>query len=219
MGRVGLRRLSAIAWVCLFASVGFASPAAAHGGVPHFATAITSIEPSVPGAHITAALDGSYLSITNPTRRTIVVLGYDHDQYLRITADGVARNVHSPTAFRNDGSLTETLPAALNAHGTAEWHQISTSNTWRFRDDRIRWTGSSRPAVVDQSPNAFHLIRRWQIELLVDDTPVTISGTLSWHPGSSKSALVAFAAVCSILLLGVVVLLVLDERRRHRRGV
>jgi hypothetical protein len=189
-----------------------AGPAAAHGGLPHFASAITSVEPAVPGMHISVATDGRYLRITNPTSRTVIVLGYDQDQYLRITAHGVARNVHSPTSYRNDGRAT---PADANAKVAPSWEEISTSSTTQFPDDRIRWTGPGRPAVVDQAPNKLHLIRTWAIELLVDGTPVTINGTLSWHPGSSPTSLVAFAAVCVILLVGVVVLLLRDERRNR----
>ncbi|MGW6278581.1 hypothetical protein [Kribbella sp. NPDC055071] len=213
-GRVWRRRLAALALVGVLLWASSAGTAAAHGGLPHFASAITSVEPAVPGMHISVATDGRYLRITNPTRRTVIVLGYDQDQYLRITAHGVARNVHSPTSYRNEG---HAVPADANANAAPEWEEISTSSTAQFPDDRIRWTGPGRPAVVDQAPNKLHLIRTWAIELLVDGTLVTINGTLSWHPGSSPTSLVAFAAVCVALLVGVVVLLLRDERRNRTR--
>jgi hypothetical protein len=214
-GRVGLRRLSVGALLCLVVWAAPAQSAVAHGALPHYATVITSIEPAVPGVHIEAAPDGRYLSITNPTRRTVVVLGHDHEPYLRITAHDVSRNVHSPTGYLNTPGPT---PAGVDANALPEWEQVSTSNTSQFRDDDIRWTGSSRPPVVDQSPNKLHLIRNWTVDILVDGTPVTISGTLSWHPGNSPTSLVAFAVVCVILLVGFVVLLLRDERRNRARG-
>jgi hypothetical protein len=215
-GQVRRRRLAVTALLVLLLWASAAAPAAAHGGLPHFATAITSVGPVVPGVHISAAPDGRYLRITNPTRRTVIVLGYYHDQYLRITAQGVSHNVHSPTYYRNDG---HAVPADASAEAAPGWEEASTSSTAQFPDDRIRWTGPGRPAVVDQAPNKLHLIRTWAIELLVDGTLVTISGTLSWHPGSSPTSLAAFAVVCAILLAGVVVLLLRDERRNgpHNR--
>jgi hypothetical protein len=188
--------------------------AAAHGGLPHFASAITSVGPAVPGVHISVAGDGRYLRVTNPTSRTVIVVGYYHDQYLRITAHGVSRNVHSPTSYRNEGHAT---PADASAKVAPGWEEVSTSDTTQFPDDRIRWTGPGRPAAVDQAPNKLHLIRTWAIELLVDGTPVTINGTLSWHPGSSPTSLTAFAVVCLILLAGMVVLLLRDEKRNRAR--
>jgi hypothetical protein len=66
-GRVGLRRLSVGAVLCVVVWAVAAQPAEAHGALPHYATVITSVEPAVPGVHIEAAPDGRYLSITNPT--------------------------------------------------------------------------------------------------------------------------------------------------------
>jgi hypothetical protein len=213
-GQLRRRRLAVIALVVVLLWASDAGTAAAHGGLPHFASAITSVGPAVPGMHISVASDGRYLRISNPTRRTVIVLGYNQDQYLRITAHGVSHNVHSPTYYRNDGLAT---PADASSKAAPGWEEVSTSSTAQFPDDRIRWTGPGRPAVVDQAPNKLHLIRTWAIELLVDGTPVTISGTLSWHPGSSPTSLVAFAVVCVILLAGVVVLLFRDERRNRAR--
>jgi hypothetical protein len=208
------RRLAVTAFLVFLLSVTAAEPAAAHGGLPHFASAITSVGPAVPGVHISVAADGRYLRITNPTSRTVIVVGYYHDQYLRITAHGVSHNAHAPTYYRNEGRAT---PVGASAEAAPGWEEVSTSNTAQFPDDRIRWTGPGRPAVVDQAPTKLHLIRAWAIELLVDGTLVTINGTLSWHPGSSPASLVAFAVVCVIILAGVVVLLLRDERRNRAR--
>jgi hypothetical protein len=194
-------------------------PAEAHGALPHYATVITSVEPAVPGVHIEAAPDGRYLSITNPTSRTVIVLGRDHEQYLRITAHGVSRNMHSPNGYLSQDDTPAPKPVGVDANALPGWEQVSTSNTAQFRDDDIRWTGAGRPAVVDQSPNKLHLIRNWTVDILVDGTPVTISGTLSWHPGNSPTSLVAFAVACMILLVGFVVLLLRDDRRHRARGL
>lgn len=188
-----------------------AQPASAHGGLPHFASAITRIDPAVPGMHITTAPDGRYLRMTNPTRRTVVVLGPNHQEYLRITAHGVWRSTHAPANYL-DGS-----PAAAGVD--AEWTQVSTSDVAQFHDDRIRWTAPARPDVVVKEPQKLHLIRNWTIDLLVDGTPVAITGTLSWHPGSSPTSLAGFAVVCLIILAGLVFLLIRAERRDRARGL
>ncbi|HZX05546.1 hypothetical protein [Kribbella sp.] len=160
--------------VALWAAWG--EPAFAHGGLPHFASVVTSIEPAVPGTHISVAPDGRYLRITNPTRRTLVVLGASHEEYLRVTSHGVWLSTHAPANYLDTGA---TRHAPADPGPDPVWRQVSTSATAQFRDDRIRWTGSGRPDVVVREPHKLHLIRTWTVALVVDGTPVAINGTLS----------------------------------------
>ncbi len=208
-----MRRAAALMAVLVVGLAGWtAAPASAHSSPSHFTTAITSVEPVVRGVSVSARPDGRYLSITNPTHRTVIVLGYDAEEYVKITEHGVWQNTHSPATYLNQEPAVD-LPAGANPHVTAQWQQVSNKETWRYHDHRIHWTGNTRPAVVTQSPNKPHLIRTWTVELLVDGTPVSVNGTLKWYPSGTGVAGIAFGILCATLLVGFTVALVLDERR------
>jgi hypothetical protein len=54
------------------------------------------VQPAVPGLSVSAASDGSYLTIINRAGRVVIVLGQDHDEYLKITPHGVWKNTVPP---------------------------------------------------------------------------------------------------------------------------
>lgn len=197
-------------------SAATATPAAAHSNPAHYVTKVTSIDPAIPGVHIGADTDGSYLTVTNPTRRTVIVLGYDHEPYLKITANGVWHNTHSRTAYRN-GDLANT-PSSPAATASPTWDQIANSGKFRFHDQRLHWTGDSPPSAVTQEPRKRHLLKTWTIDLLVDDTPVTVTGTLTWYPGDNHTAWLAFGLISTIVLVGFVIAIIRDEKRKTPIG-
>lgn len=216
-GQTSARRIVVlVALLVLVVSASTATPAAAHANPAHFATKITSIDPAVPGLHVSTSSDGAYLTITNPTHRIVIVLGYDHEPYLKVTKHAVWHNTHSPATYLNEDLAADAMPPGVNAAAAPAWERISDSNSRLFDDRRIHWIGNSLPAAVEQKPNKPHLIRNWTVDLRVDDTPVTVRGTLEWYPGDSPTAWLVFGIVCTILLIGFLIALVRNERRAHR---
>ena len=209
------RRLTLLmALYALVLVVASPGPAVAHVNPANYVTAITSVRPAVLGLGVTAASDGSSLTITNRTGRTVVVLGYEGEPYLKITAHGVWRNTLSPATYLNVGRTVGKVPDSANPDAPPEWQQVSGSNTYQFHDHRIDWMGQQRPPVVVKHPNEAHLIKRWSVSLLVDDTPVTVQGTLSWSPTGFRAMDVVFAAVCGAVLIAFGVAIALDARRK-----
>ena len=191
-----------------------ASPAAAHGSPGNYVTVITSVQPEMPGLVVAAEPDGSYLTIDNRTGRTLIVIGYEHEAYLKITAHGVWKNTRSPTTVVNEGGDESHLPEGVTADATPAWVEVSPANTYRYHDHRIDWMGDGRPAAVAASVNRPHLIKSWAIELLVDGTPVTINGTLRWAPTGFGRLDALFVVLCVTLTIGLLVAVVVDERRK-----
>ncbi len=194
-----------------------AGPAAAHGNPGNYVTAITSVQPAVPGLVVSAEPDGSFLTVTNRTGRTLVVAGYEHEAYLKITAQGTWENSRSPTAWMNAGGSEQHLPAGADARATPVWTRVSDSGTYRYHDQRIEWTGDGLPSVVAGDVNAPHLIERWTIDLTLDDTPVTVSGSLSWAPAGFGFAEIMFVLACVTGFAGVLAAIVVERRRRPTR--
>ena len=103
------------------------APVPAHAGgvqaTSNYRTSITSVEPAIPGltvrtADLAGTLELSYTTPdttpgttpgttpdttpgTTPGNDAVVVLGYEGEPYLRISARGVERNAHSPATYLN----------------------------------------------------------------------------------------------------------------------
>lgn len=188
-------------------------PAAAHGNPGSYVTAITSVRPAVPGLVVAAESDGSYLTITNRTGRSLIVAGYEQEAYLRITAQGTWENTRSPTAWINAGGTERDQPSSVSAQAMPEWRQVSDSFTYRYHDHRIGWTGEGLPTVVAGDVNRPHLIERWSVDLTMDDTQITVSGSLTWSPTGFGLAQVLFVLACLALIVGIVAVIVVEGRR------
>jgi hypothetical protein len=190
-----------------------APPAAAHSNPTNYVTAVVSVQPAVKGLDVTTTRDGSWLTIANQSARTVTVSGYEHDAYLKITAHGIWRNTLSPATYLNDDLTIGEIPRAANAAATPDWQQISASNSYRFHDHRIHWMSNDRPAVVAQDPSRPHLIKNWTIGLLVDGTPVTVAGTLSWAPSGSAAPYWFLGSLCVVLAIAFAVVMAVEDRR------
>jgi hypothetical protein len=191
-----------------------AQPAAAHGGSTskNYITTVTGIAPAVRGLTASATPDGNYLTITNQTGKTVTVLGYEHEPYLKITTHQVWQNVRAPTTYLN-ADLLGDMPDSVSADAPPAWQPISASNSYRFHDHRIHWGGAGLPAVVKANRSKPHLIATWTVPLLVGRTPVTINGTLRWKPSGIPEWAVVFVGVCVLLIAVFVVAMVVDHKR------
>ena len=190
-----------------------APPAAAHGNPGNYVSAITSVTPAVQGLSVSVESDGSFLTIINRTGGTVIVMGYEQEAYLKITPNAVWQNSLSPTKYLNEGRSNDEIPAGVSTSATPEWEQVSDSNTYRYHDHRVDWNGSSRPAVVSSNVNAHHLIKNWSIDLLVDGTPVTIHGTLSWSPNGFGPGEWLLVVVGLALMIGILIAMATESRR------
>jgi hypothetical protein len=190
------------------------SPAAAHSNPTNYVSAIVSVQPAMTGLDVSVTRDGSWLTIENKTAHTVIVNGYEHEPYLKITSHGVWRNALAPATYLNDDLAIGNMPAAASAIATPKWEQVSASSSYRFHDHRIDWMGSTRPAVVAADPGHPHLIKDWTIGLRVDAAPVTVSGTLSWVPTPSAALDWLFALICIAIALAFGIAMVIEDRRK-----
>ena len=79
----------------------------------------------------------------------VVVDGYDGEPYLRIDADGVERNVHSPATYLNQNRYARVeMPATADSRAAPEWQQISSGRSVRWHDHRTHWMDVTAPLVV-----------------------------------------------------------------------
>jgi hypothetical protein len=88
-----------------------------------------------------------------------IVLGYAHEPFVRVTANGAEVNATAPTSG-GAGLLTGLPPHSVG------WRRLSKGPSVTWHDSRVR----ALPPGIEQA--------RWQIPLVVDGKPVRLRGVL-----------------------------------------
>ena len=196
-----IRRTALTVAMTFAALVALAEPASAHTvsgvGATNWKTAITSVEPAVPGLLVKVVEQGSRLELTNRGPE-VLVLGYNDEPYLRVGPQGVFENVLSPATYLNCSRTGCPIAPDANPQAPPQWKKISSGHTARWHDHRIHWMGAQPPPVVRASPGRRHQLTPWTVVLHQGAAVITITGTLTWVPGPSPLPWLLLAA----LLLG-----------------
>jgi len=185
--------------LALLAATWPGTAASAHG-LPdsrYYRSAITAVEPSIPGLVLAVTKAGESITLTNHTGKTVVVIGYAGEQYLRITPAGVEENIASLSSSLNGSLIIQGLPQKQEQPNQlrSKWHHVSDQPTFTWHDHRIHWMAQQRPAVVAADPHHAHKVFDWKIPLTVNGQPVIVNGELDWKgiPGLSTFVIVLIA--------------------------
>lgn len=159
------------------------APAAAHQpgiqAAVDYRTRVDALSPAVPGVRVRFVASGSRLELRNSSARTVEVLGYRGEPWLRVRADGVWRNSRSPSAYLDEPASADK--AAANADDPPRWQQLSRDPVVRWHDHRAVWHGDP-PAAVRADPTRAHRVRDWTIPVTFDGGAAQISGVVDWLP-------------------------------------
>jgi len=194
------------------ATLCFPTTAAAHGGVDddgysNYESTILSIVPAVPGLEITTYGVAGGIRLENRSGQDVVVLGYDNEPYLRINDSGTFVNLNSRAAYTNQSpDANVEVPERASADPTAEpeWVQTSRRKYVRWHDHRSHWMGTQPPDAVVAAPSQRHVVYEgWEIPLIVNSKPVTVTGDLVYIPPPSRTQwlLIALAVFGGATLL------------------
>src|SRR5438045_7716315 len=154
----------------LVAALTVASPASAHGAdVPaasDYRCVVTGLSAEVPGLTVRTVSAGTQLELVNHTGRTIEVLGYSGEPYLRVAPDGVYQNANSPATYLNQ-TLTGGPAPPANASPAAPpaWHKLSATPAVLWPDHRAHWMATTRPPSVAADPSLPQRISSWSVPL------------------------------------------------------
>lgn len=177
-----MHRIRAVCVLALTAGIVLAAPgpAQAHGKAVVVALDYRArVLSSVPGIHA-SILDGDLkLRLAVDPGRTVVVLGYAREPFLRFTSHGVELRRSSLTAW-SDG---------LAKPSETGWRGETSGHAFAWHEHRLAPVGGSRT--------------RWTVPILVDGQPQTIRGeTLR----AKRPALWPWLGVAAVFLVGTVVL-------------
>lgn len=163
----------------------------------YYRSAITAIDPPTPGLVLAVTKAGESITLTNHTGKTVVVIGYAGEQYLRITPAGVEENIASLSSVLNGSLIIEGLPQKQDQGNQQrpKWRHVSDRPSFTWHDHRIHWMASQRPPVVARDPHHAHKVFAWKIPLTVNGQPVTVHGELDWKglPGLTTFVIVLIA--------------------------
>lgn len=126
------------------------------------------------------------LEVTVPEGHELEVPGYQGEAWLRIEADGtVLENTRAPTSAVNasrDGR--SPLPADASVDGDARWEEVGTGGRWAWHDHRIHDMGAMAGLGAG-------VLTRWEVPMVLDGNPVTVTGQLERLDRPSPMAMVA----------------------------
>jgi hypothetical protein len=201
-------------WLCVAALAPGAS-IAADGA--RLVSEVRAITPAVEGVDAEVVGGDYQLLLTNRSRETVIVKGYDGESYLRFLPDGeVQVNDNSAARYVNADRLGQTsIPEDITPQSPVKWRRVATGGSYRWIDHRIHLTERGTPPQV-KDENKRTKIFDWRVPLKVNGRPSRVAGTLTWTPksssGSSGDLIIALAALA--LALAVFVLAVWRRRRR-----
>jgi hypothetical protein len=170
----------------LVAALAVASPAAAHSAdtpvASDYRCVVTGIAPPLAGLTVRPVNAGTELELVNHSGRTIEVLGYSGEPYLRVGADGVYQNANSPATYLNE-TLTGGVapPASAGSAMPPAWQRLSATPAVLWHDHRVHALGAP-PSSVLTNPGVPQRIRTWSVPLRDGVHDFAVTGTLDWVP-------------------------------------
>ncbi len=211
-------------------------PAVAHEGNPHYRSEVTSVTPHVADVQVRVLDHDDALELTNHSDRDVLVYGYEHEQFLRVRADGSVqvnpasatwKEVEAEEAAEHGGGhdhaaagwvlVADKGPIAHIAGDGIAWQTLDKTGRYAWHDNRIKYRAKPvPPQVTDQSKQT--KVFDWSVPIRVGATPGTIAGTLLWVGDGSAGGGFSGGAVVSLVVLALLAIgaVVLVRRRRRQ---
>jgi hypothetical protein len=205
-----VRRAALAVLVVALAPAGAADAHRRTGGRGYVST-VAGVIPNVLGLSVSVVGGDDRLRLGNYSGKTIMILGYEREPYLRFEASGVYENVRSPAAYLNRFRYPPPLePGTADPEAAPRWRRVGRGLSFDWHDHRIHWTARTAPASVRRDPAHPHLILRWRVPGRADGKPFAITGFLGYVPpaaakdGGRRSWLIpAVAALLGALALAL----------------
>jgi hypothetical protein len=221
------RSLAAVSAICGVALV-LVPAAAPHGpeapGTGYIAS-VAGLDPLVLGVSVNVVGGDARLRLSNYSGKTVVVLGYRGEPFLRFGRNGVYENMRSPSVYlsRTRYPIASSVPPSASASSAARWRKIAPGSSYTWFDHRIHWTQKDPPPGVQKEPRRIQLIFRWRVPALADGKRFVVSGQLGFapsptQPGSGIPWLVGAVVLSSVLALAGLAALGLRARRPAGSG-
>ena len=192
--------------------------------VKGYVSNVSAVLPNVLGLTANVLGGDARLRVSNYSGKTVVVLGYQGEPYLRFTKAGVFVNDRSPAAFLNRTRRPGGLrPGLADPRARPSWRRVAVGASYAWFDHRIHWTESTEPPGVQRHPALIQRVFSWRVPGRADGRPFVISGILGYSPrvvsvGGGDSPWVVAASIGGGVVLAAAALVGAEARRRKRRA-
>lgn len=202
MRRSLLRVVGRIAVLVVAGLAFFASPAAADPPAPgDYTSRVTAVEPPVDGVRFDVIGGDSFLDVEVDPGIEVVVLGYDEEPYVRVSADGtVERNRNSPATYINDERYGRvSVPAHLAGVDVSEldpdWETVGSGGTYAWHDHRIHWMAPNSPPAVSRGETF-----GWNgtVPVIVDGEAIEVHGEITYEHDITPAVWIGAAVVAAV---------------------
>jgi hypothetical protein len=182
-------------------------PAASADEYAKFRSDVKSLNPAVSGLELKVVRGDEGLQLTNKTGKTVIVEGYDGEQYLRFDPDGtVEANQRSAATYINvDRFGLQEVPSNAVPGAKPVWKRIGSGGTHTWFDHRIHLTAKRPPARFTRQKKVTKIFN-WKVPMSVGGRPVVAVGTLVWDPTASSGSDSGGFPVWLGILIGLIVL-------------
>ena len=155
------------------------------GGGVGYVSNVSAVVPNVLGVFVNVLGGDARLRLSNYSGKTIVILGYEGEPYLRFNKSGVFQNVHSPAAFLNRSRYPRgSMPSVADPTAPPSWRRVARGATFAWSDHRIYWLRTEPPPGVQKQPGKIQLVFRWRVPGRADGRPFAITGLLGYAPSA-----------------------------------
>lgn len=146
-----------------------------------YVSTVSAVVPNVLGVDAIVLGGDDRLRISNYSGKTVVILGYEREPYLRFDVKGVWANTRSPAAHLNRFRRPRALePGVADAAAPPRWRLVARGVTYEWHDHRIHWTGHRPPPGVQEDPDRNQRIFNWRVPGRADGRPFAITGFLGY---------------------------------------
>lgn len=216
------RLLLLLAGMAAFVPADAARAHGRHGLARGYVSTVAALKPNVLGVSVAVIGGDDRLRLSNYSGKTIVILGYQGEPYLRFAGRAVYENVRSPAVQLNRFRFPRGLePGTTDPTAAPKWRKVARGLSFEWHEHRIHWTSRRPPAAVRQEPGEVHRIFYWRVPGRAAGRPFAITGFLGYVPppgsGGSGSGWVVPVAGAGLGAVALVAL-GLGARRRQRRA-
>lgn len=165
------RLVAALAALFVVATPAVAAADAA--GPTDWRTTITAVEPATEAVRFSIEGGDAFVRADVERGHAIVVLGYDHEPYLRIDAAGiVSTNARSfATYYNEDRYGNDDIPEVVDNEAEPVWQRVGDGGSWSWHDHRAHWMGDEPPIGLEPGDS----LPRQTIPVLVDGARVEVA--------------------------------------------
>ncbi|EMP54888.1 hypothetical protein MSNKSG1_14192 [Marinobacter santoriniensis NKSG1] len=111
----------------------------------------------------------------------VTLMGAQDEPFLRFSSQGVEANLHSPTWARVAPAGSRSFTEAID-DADVRWAKISNGRSYGWIEPRAAY------ADTVEDPTRTHVVKRWQIPILMGDKSSRIEGVTRWVPVESVAA-------------------------------